>query len=47
MITEKAGSGYSWFYFAICFEVGNKLLGIGNYFWDRLELWQFWAIFVF
>lgn len=26
--------------------VGNKLLGIGSYFWDRLELWQLWAIFV-
>jgi proton-dependent oligopeptide transporter, POT family len=26
--------------------VGNKLLGIGSYFWDRLDLWQLWAIFV-
>lgn len=26
--------------------VGNKLLGIGSYFWERLELWQLWAIFV-
>ena len=26
--------------------VGNKLLGIGSFFWDRLELWQLWAIFV-
>ncbi|MFA5588990.1 MAG: peptide MFS transporter [Mariniphaga sp.] len=26
--------------------VGNKLLGIGSYFWDRLELWQLWVIFV-
>lgn len=26
--------------------VGNKLLGVGSFFWDRLELWQLWAIFV-
>jgi proton-dependent oligopeptide transporter, POT family len=26
--------------------VGNKLLGIGSYFWERLDLWQLWAIFV-
>jgi POT family proton-dependent oligopeptide transporter len=26
--------------------VGNKLLGIGSYFWDRLEIWQLWGIFV-
>jgi POT family proton-dependent oligopeptide transporter len=26
--------------------VGNKLLGIGSYFWDRIDLWQLWAIFV-
>jgi POT family proton-dependent oligopeptide transporter len=26
--------------------VGNKLLGIGSYFWDKIELWQLWAIFV-
>ena len=26
--------------------VGNKLLGIGSFFWDRIELWQLWAIFV-
>ncbi len=26
--------------------VGNKLLGIGSYFWDRIEIWQLWSIFV-
>uniref|UniRef100_UPI0032164F1C peptide MFS transporter n=1 Tax=uncultured Draconibacterium sp. TaxID=1573823 RepID=UPI0032164F1C len=26
--------------------VGNKLLGIGSYFWDKIELWQLWTIFV-
>ncbi|MFN8209213.1 MAG: peptide MFS transporter [Bacteroidales bacterium] len=26
--------------------VGNKLLFVGSYFWNRLELWQLWAIFV-
>lgn len=26
--------------------VGNKLLGVGSYFWDKLELWQLWGIFV-
>lgn len=26
--------------------VGNKLLGIGSFFWDKIELWQLWAIFV-
>jgi len=25
---------------------GNKLLFIGGYFWDRIALWQLWAIFV-
>jgi POT family proton-dependent oligopeptide transporter len=25
---------------------GNKLLFIGGYFWDKIELWQIWAIFV-
>ena len=25
---------------------GNKLLFIGGYFWDKIELWQLWAIFV-
>lgn len=26
--------------------VGNKLLFIGSFFWDRIQLWQLWAIFV-
>lgn len=26
--------------------VGNKLLGIGSFFWDKIELWQLWTIFV-
>ncbi len=26
--------------------VGNKLLGIGSFFWDKIEIWQLWAIFV-
>ncbi|MCD8165196.1 MAG: hypothetical protein LUE93_03165 [Bacteroides sp.] len=26
--------------------IGNKLLIVGSYFWDRLELWQLWSIFV-
>lgn len=26
--------------------LGNKLLFIGSYFWDRIELWQLWAIFI-
>ena len=26
--------------------VGNKLLGIGSFFWDKIELWQIWTIFV-
>ncbi len=26
--------------------VGNKLLGIGSFFWDKIDLWQLWAIFV-
>ena len=25
---------------------GNKLLFIGGFFWDKIELWQLWAIFV-
>ncbi|MBN1196758.1 MAG: peptide MFS transporter [Candidatus Aminicenantes bacterium] len=25
---------------------GNKLLFVGGYFWDKLELWQLWSIFV-
>jgi len=25
---------------------GNKLLFIGGYFWDKIELWQLWAIFI-
>lgn len=25
---------------------GNKLLFVGGYFWDKLELWQIWGIFV-
>ena len=26
--------------------VGNKLLFIGSFFWERIQLWQLWAIFV-
>lgn len=26
--------------------VGNKLLGIGSFFWDKIEIWQLWGIFV-
>jgi POT family proton-dependent oligopeptide transporter len=26
--------------------VGNKLLFIGSFFWDRIQLWQLWGIFV-
>lgn len=26
--------------------VGNKLLFVGSFFWDRIELWQVWLIFV-
>lgn len=25
---------------------GNKLLFIGGFFWDKIELWQLWAIFI-
>jgi proton-dependent oligopeptide transporter, POT family len=25
---------------------GNKLLFVGSYFWDKIELWQLWLIFV-
>jgi POT family proton-dependent oligopeptide transporter len=25
---------------------GNKLLFVGGYFWDKIELWQLWTIFV-
>ena len=25
---------------------GNKLLFVGGFFWDKIELWQLWAIFV-
>jgi POT family proton-dependent oligopeptide transporter len=25
---------------------GNKLLFIGSFFWDRIQLWQIWLIFV-
>jgi POT family proton-dependent oligopeptide transporter len=25
---------------------GNKLLFIGGYFWDKIELWQLWGIFI-
>ena len=25
---------------------GNKLLFVGGYFWDKIELWQLWGIFV-
>lgn len=26
--------------------LGNKLLFIGSYFWNRIELWQLWGIFI-
>lgn len=26
--------------------IGNKLLFVGSYFWNRIELWQLWAIFI-
>jgi proton-dependent oligopeptide transporter, POT family len=26
--------------------IGNKLLFVGSYFWNKLELWQLWSIFV-
>lgn len=26
--------------------VGNKLLFVGSFFWDRIELWQIWSIFI-
>ncbi|MDD3322662.1 MAG: peptide MFS transporter [Paludibacter sp.] len=26
--------------------VGNKLLFVGSFFWDKLELWQLWLIFI-
>ena len=26
--------------------IGNKLLFVGSYFWERLELWQLWSIFI-
>jgi POT family proton-dependent oligopeptide transporter len=26
--------------------VGNKLLFIGSFFWERIQLWQLWSIFV-
>lgn len=26
--------------------VGNKLLGIGSFYWDKIEIWQLWTIFV-
>jgi len=26
--------------------VGNKLLFIGSFFWEKIELWQLWSIFV-
>ncbi len=26
--------------------VGNKLLSVGSFFWDRIEIWQMWTIFV-
>ncbi|PID92984.1 MAG: MFS transporter [Bacteroidetes bacterium] len=26
--------------------VGNKLLFVGSFFWERVQLWQLWAIFV-
>jgi POT family proton-dependent oligopeptide transporter len=25
---------------------GNKLLFVGGYFWDKIELWQLWGIFI-
>ena len=26
--------------------VGNKLLFIGSFFWEKIDLWQLWLIFV-
>lgn len=26
--------------------IGNKLLFVGSYFWERIELWQLWTIFI-
>lgn len=26
--------------------IGNKLLFVGSFFWDRIELWHLWAIFI-
>jgi POT family proton-dependent oligopeptide transporter len=26
--------------------VGNKLLFVGTWAWDRLQLWQLWSIFI-
>jgi POT family proton-dependent oligopeptide transporter len=26
--------------------VGNKLLFVGSFFWNKIELWQLWAIFI-
>ncbi len=26
--------------------VGNKLLSVGSFFWDKLDLWQLWLIFI-
>lgn len=26
--------------------IGNKLLFVGSFFWERIELWQLWAIFI-
>lgn len=26
--------------------VGNKLLFVGSYFWNKIELWELWAIFI-
>ncbi|MDI3526407.1 MAG: proton-dependent oligopeptide transporter, family [Tenuifilum sp.] len=26
--------------------IGNKLLFVGSFFWERIELWQLWSIFI-
>ncbi|MBC7126384.1 MAG: MFS transporter, partial [Bacteroidales bacterium] len=26
--------------------IGNKLLFVGSFFWERIELWQLWTIFI-
>jgi POT family proton-dependent oligopeptide transporter len=47
--TKVAPSGFrglmqgSWL---LATMAGNKLLGIGSFFWDKIEIWQLWAIYV-